>query len=45
MGRTLIRRRLLQRVHRIFVYWGLVKHPFGREYVKETYTPSGGKQR
>jgi len=35
------RRRVLYRVHRLFVYWGLVDHPYGREYAKAHYTPFG----
>ena len=36
-----LRRRVLYRVHRLFVYWGLVDHPYGREYAKAHYTPLG----
>jgi hypothetical protein len=29
------------RLHRSLVYWGLLKHPYGREYAKQHYTPTG----
>ncbi|GAB3037479.1 hypothetical protein [Natronobiforma cellulositropha] len=37
------RTRLTLRLHRLLVYWGLLKHPFGRDYVAEHYTPTGGQ--
>ncbi|QSW98236.1 hypothetical protein [Haloterrigena alkaliphila] len=38
------RKRVLVRLERTMAYWGLLKHPFGREYVREHYSPTG-KQR
>jgi len=31
-----------KRLHRLFVRWGLLKHPYGREYAKQRYTVFGG---
>lgn len=36
-----LRKRVLVRVERTMCYWGLLKHPFGREYVREHYSPTG----
>lgn len=36
-----LKRRFLYRVQRLFVYWGLLEHPYGREYAKDRYTPLG----
>ena len=30
------------RLIRAFTYWGLLKHPFGREYARAQYGPLGG---
>jgi hypothetical protein len=32
------------RLHRMLVYWGLLKHPYGREYAKQQYTPTGKRE-
>jgi len=37
-----IRRRIVFRLHRCLLYWGLLDHPHGRHYVKDHYTPLGG---
>ncbi|WP_152042021.1 hypothetical protein [Salinigranum salinum] len=34
-------RRLTGRLIRLFVRWGLIKHPYGREYAREQYTLTG----
>ncbi|OAQ54125.1 hypothetical protein HTG_00930 [Natrinema mahii] len=38
-----LRKRLGLRLHRALLYWGLLDHPYGREYAKERYTPLGGE--
>lgn len=37
-----LRRWLTLRLHRALVYHGLLKHPYGIEYAREKYTPTGG---
>jgi hypothetical protein len=37
-----LRKRIVLRIVRIFVYWGLIRHPYGREYAQWRYTPTGG---
>lgn len=39
-----VRKRALGRIERAMTYWGLLKHPFGREYVREHYSPTGKKK-
>ena len=41
----IVRRVLVTRLHRLLLYWGLLSHPYGREYVRERYTPTGGRSR
>lgn len=36
-----MRKRAGLRLHRALLYWGLLNHPFGREYVREHYSPTG----
>jgi hypothetical protein len=33
--------RLAGRLTRLFVRWGLIRHPYGREYAREQYTLTG----
>lgn len=40
-----IRKRALGRIERTMTYWGLLKHPFGREYVREHYSPTGKEKK
>lgn len=40
-----IRRRLICRLQRFLSYWGVLSHPYGREYVTEKYTAMGGRPR
>lgn len=35
---------LRERVVGFAIYWGLVKHPFGRWYAHEHYTPTGRRR-
>jgi hypothetical protein len=37
----MIRRRIIHRLTGLFVRWGLVEHPYGREYAVERYTVTG----
>lgn len=39
-----LQKRLGLRLHRALLYWGLLDHPYGREYAKERYTPFGGER-
>ncbi|WP_318568913.1 hypothetical protein [Salinigranum marinum] len=34
-------RRIVQRITGLFVRWGVISHPYGREYARERYTLSG----
>jgi hypothetical protein len=34
-------RRIVQRLTGLFVRWGVLSHPYGREYARERYTLSG----
>ncbi|WP_318568912.1 hypothetical protein [Salinigranum marinum] len=36
-----LRNQLVYRVTGLFVRWGMVKHPYGREYARERYTITG----
>ncbi|WP_312907596.1 hypothetical protein [Natronosalvus caseinilyticus] len=36
-----VRKRIGLRLHRTMVYWGLLHHPFGRDYVRKHYSPTG----
>lgn len=40
-----VRKRVLGRIERTMTYWGLLKHPFGQEYVREHYSPTGKKKK
>lgn len=40
-----LRDAVTMRVVRAFVYWGLVRHPYGRAHAKDRYTPLGGVDR
>jgi hypothetical protein len=37
-----LRRRCALRLHRAFVYHGVIKHPYGRRYAREQFTALGG---
>lgn len=39
-----MRDKVATRFHRICVRWGLLKHPYGREYVTEHYTITGKRK-
>jgi hypothetical protein len=39
-----LRRRVVYRVTGLFVRWGLVSHPYGREYARERYTLTGRRR-
>jgi hypothetical protein len=32
---------IVKRLVNLFAYWGLIEHPYGREYVRERYTITG----
>jgi len=34
-------RRIVQRITGLFVRWGVISHPYGREYARERYTLLG----
>lgn len=36
-----LRRRFINRLTGLFVRWGIISHPYGREYAKENYTLTG----
>jgi hypothetical protein len=38
------RRRVVYRVTGLFVRWGLIGHPYGREYARERYTLTGRRR-
>ncbi|ADB60112.1 hypothetical protein Htur_1221 [Haloterrigena turkmenica DSM 5511] len=38
-----VRKRVLGRIERTMTYWGLLEHPFGIEYVRDHYSPTGKK--
>lgn len=40
-----LRRRAVYRLHRLCLYWGLAKHPFGIEFARRQYTALGGVNR
>jgi hypothetical protein len=37
-------RRLVHRITGLFVRWGLLKHPYGREYARQRYTLTGRRR-
>lgn len=37
----LFRQRTIHRLTGLFVRWGLLEHPYGREYAKERYSLTG----
>jgi len=39
-----LRDRLTFRFVRVAAYYGIVKHPYGREYARQQYTPLGGQR-
>jgi len=34
----------IERLNRAFVRWGLLRHPYGREYARTHYTLLGGQK-
>ncbi|WP_083902837.1 hypothetical protein [Natrinema versiforme] len=38
-------KRVMCRLERTMGYWGLLKHPFGREYVRQHYSPTGKEKK
>ena len=40
-----VRKRTVVRLQRTMCYWGLLKHPFGVEYVRDHYTATGKRDR
>lgn len=44
MKKDSLKRKAMHRITGLFVRYGLIKHPYGREYAKENYTLLGGKK-
>jgi hypothetical protein len=38
---TMLRKRFVHRLTGLFVRWGMLKHPYGREYARERYSVTG----
>lgn len=40
-----LRQRVTFRLVRALHYYGVLKHPYGRDYARQRYTPFGGESR